>query len=175
MREQRNEISFRGQKIYVGIDVHLKSWSVTVLYETSVLKKFSQNPDPEALHGFLRRSYPGAKYRSVYEAGFCGFWIHERLTALGIDNIMINPTDVPTKSSEKLRKTDAVDSGKLTRSLRANKLKGIYTPDSVSLEIPRTAAVDYVRSGVRADYGNGVPVGDMRHYPFPQCQTTGYL
>ena len=61
----------------------------------------------------------------MYEAGFCGFWIHERLTALGIDNIMINPTDVPTKSSEKLRKTDAVDSGKLTRSLRANKLKGI--------------------------------------------------
>ena len=38
MREQRNKISFRGQKIYVGIDVHLKSWSVTVLSETSVLK-----------------------------------------------------------------------------------------------------------------------------------------
>ena len=46
MREQRNKISFRGQKIYVGIDVHLKSWSVTVLSETSVLKKFSQHPSP---------------------------------------------------------------------------------------------------------------------------------
>lgn len=135
MREQRNEISFRGQKIYVGIDVHLKSWSVTVLSETSVLKKFSQRPSPEALHGFLTRSYPGAEYRSVYEAGFCGFWIHERLTALGIDNIVVNPADVPTKSSEKLRKSDAVDSGKLARSLRANELKGIYTPDSVSLEM----------------------------------------
>lgn len=33
MREQRNEINFIGQKIYVGIDVHLKSWSVTVLSE----------------------------------------------------------------------------------------------------------------------------------------------
>ena len=107
MREQRNEISFRGQKIYVGIDVHLKSWSVTVLSETSVLKKFSQHPSPEALYGFLTRSYPGAEYRSVYEAGFCGFWIHERLTALGIDNIVVNPADVPTKSSEKLRKSDA--------------------------------------------------------------------
>jgi hypothetical protein len=71
----------------------------------------------------------------VYEAGFCGFWIHERLTALGIDNIVVNPADVPTKSSEKLRKSDAVDSGKLARSLRANELKGIYTPDSVSLEM----------------------------------------
>ena len=63
----------------------------------------------------------------MYEAGFCGFWIHERLTALGIDNIVVNPADVPTKSSEKLRKSDAVD--------RANELKGIYTPDSVSLEM----------------------------------------
>ena len=61
----------------------------------------------------------------MYEAGFCGFWIHERLTALGIDNIVVNPADVPTKSSEKLRKSDAVDSGKLARSLRANELKGI--------------------------------------------------
>ena len=34
----------------------------------------------------------------MYEAGFCGFWIHERLTALGIDNIVVNPADVPTKS-----------------------------------------------------------------------------
>ncbi len=61
MREQRNKISFRGQKIYVGIDVHLKSWSVTVLSATSVLKKFSQNPAPEALHGFLTRSLSGSR------------------------------------------------------------------------------------------------------------------
>ena len=113
----------------------MKSWSVTVLSETSVLKKFSQNPDPEALYGFLKKSYPEAEYHSVYEAGFCGFWIHERLTALGIDNIVVNPGDVPTKSSEKLRKSDAVDSSKLARSLRANELKGIYTPDSASLEM----------------------------------------
>lgn len=132
---QSNKIDFKGQNIYVGIDVHLKSWSVTVLSETSVLKKFSQPPQPEALHKFLVVNYPGANYRSVYEAGFCGFWIHERLTALGITNIVVNPSDVPTKSSEKLRKTDAVDSAKLARSLRAKELKGIYTPDSIALEI----------------------------------------
>ncbi|GAB6118995.1 IS110 family RNA-guided transposase [Dysgonomonas termitidis] len=132
---QRKELDFKGQNIYVGIDVHLKSWSVTVLSETSVMKKFSQIPEPEALYKFLVTNYPGADYHSVYEAGFCGFWIHERLTGLGIDNIVVNPADVPTKSSEKLRKTDSIDSGKLARSLRAKELKGIYTPDSVSLEM----------------------------------------
>jgi len=132
---QRKELDFKGQNIYVGIDVHLKSWSVTILSETSVMKKFTQSPNPEALHKFLVTNYPGASYLSVYEAGFCGFWIHERLTGLGINNIVVNPADVPTKSSEKLRKTDSIDSGKLARSLRAKELKGIYTPDNVSLEM----------------------------------------
>ncbi len=94
------------------------------------------------MYGFLTRSYPGAEYHSVYEAGFCGFWIHERLTALGIDNIVVNPADVPTKSSEKLRKTDTVDSGKLARSLRANELKGIYTPVRQRAGIARTLAMN---------------------------------
>jgi transposase len=48
---------------------------------------------------------------------------------------VVNPADVPTMSSEKLRKTDAVDSKKLAVSLRAKQLKGIYTPDSEALEI----------------------------------------
>jgi hypothetical protein len=28
--EQINTLDFKGQNIYVGIDIHLKSWSVTV-------------------------------------------------------------------------------------------------------------------------------------------------
>ena len=132
---QSNRISFKGQNIYVGIDVHLKSWSVTILSETSVLKRMSQGVDPDALHRFLISHYPEAEYYSVYEAGFCGFWIHDRLMELGIHNIVVNPADVPTMSSEKLRKTDAVDSRKLAVSLRAKQLKGIYVPDSETLEI----------------------------------------
>ena len=133
--EQSNGISFKGQNIYVGIDVHLKRWSVTILSETSVLKRMSQGADPDALHRYLTSHYPEAEYYSVYEAGFCGFWIHDRLTELGVHNIVVNPADVPTMSSEKLRKTDAVDSRKLAVSLRAKQLRGIYTPDSEALEI----------------------------------------
>jgi len=134
-RVQINELDFKGQNIYVGIDVHLKSWSVSVLSEHSVLKKFNQNPDAEALHRFLERHYPGASYHSVYEAGFCGFWIHKKLVELGVNNIVVNPADVPTMSKEKLRKTDVVDCGKLARELRSGTLKGIYVPNVETLEI----------------------------------------
>lgn len=132
---QSNKLDFKGQNIYVGIDVHLKSWSVAVLSESSVLKKFRQDPQPEALHKFLVTNYPGASYHSVYEAGFSGFWTHNRLSELGINNIVVNPADVPTMLKEKLRKTDAVDCGKLARGLRAGDLRGIYVPNAEILEI----------------------------------------
>ena len=133
--KQSKELDFKGQNIYAGIDVHLKSWSVTVLSESSVLKKFRQDPQPEALHKFLVTNYPGATYHSVYEAGFSGLWTHNRLSELGINNIVVNPADVPTMSREKLRKTDAVDCGKLARGLRARDLRGIYIPRAEILEI----------------------------------------
>ena len=134
-RVQSNTLDFSGQNIYVGIDVHLKSWSVAILSEHSGLKRFSQRPAPEALHHYLVSNYPGANYYSVYEAGFCGFWIHESLTDLGINNIVVNPADVPTMSKEKLRKTDAVDCNKLARELRSGSLEGIYVPGTATLEL----------------------------------------
>lgn len=54
---------------------------------------------------------------------------------LGIDNIVVNPADVPTKSKEKLQKIDSVDSGKLARELRSGTLSGIYVPSDVILEM----------------------------------------
>lgn len=39
-RVQSNTLDFNGQNIYVGIDVHLKSWSVAILSEHSVLRRF---------------------------------------------------------------------------------------------------------------------------------------
>ncbi len=134
-RVQSNKLDFSGQNIYVGIDVHLKSWSVAILSEYSALKRFSQSPEPEALHKYLVSNYPGANYFSVCDAGFCGFWTHEKLTGLGITNIVVHPADVPTMSEEKLRKTDAVDCNKLARELRSGSLEGIYVPKADVLEI----------------------------------------
>ena len=49
MEAQRKALSFKGQNIYIGIDVHLKSWSVTLMSQATQLKKFSQSPEPERL------------------------------------------------------------------------------------------------------------------------------
>ena len=39
---QRKEINFEGQNVYAGIDVHLKTWHVTIITESGYKSKFSQ-------------------------------------------------------------------------------------------------------------------------------------
>jgi len=128
MQIQRNELNFKGQNIYVGMDVHKKSWSVTIMSEQLEHKTFSQSPDPRALHQYLVRNFPGATYHSVYESGYCGYWIHRELLSHQIHNIVVNAADVPTTGKEKTNKTDKRDSRKLARSLSKSELECIHIP-----------------------------------------------
>lgn len=152
---QRNELDFKGQNIYVGIDVHLKSWTVTILTETQPHKTFSQPPKPEVLAGYLDKHFPNGSYHSAYEAGFSGFWAHYRLISLGINNIVINPADIPTTQKEQYHKNDPVDSRKIARSLRAGLLNPIHVLDNQTIEdrsLVRTRSVlvkDMTRFKVR--------------------------
>ena len=134
MHTQRNELNFSGQNIYVGIDVHLKSWSITILTEQLHHKTFTQPTDPAVLVSYLRDHFPGGIYHSAYEAGFSGFWAHYELERMGINNIVVNPADVPGTQKEHLQKTDSIDSRKIARSLRSGELTGIYIPKVSTLE-----------------------------------------
>jgi len=134
MQTQSNKLDFSGQNIYVGFDVHLKSWKVTIMTEELVIKTFSQPPSPEILHQYLEKSFPGGKYHSAYEAGFCGYWIHHKLITLGIKSIVVNPADIPTTDKEKVQKEDKRDSRKIAKSLRNGDLNAIYVPSPKTLE-----------------------------------------
>jgi transposase len=134
MQTQRRELDFKGQNIFVGIDVHLKSWTVTILTEELTHKTFTQPACADTLCNYLKRNFPGGGYNSVYEAGFSGFWTHYKLKEMGINNIVINPADVPTSQKEHLQKDDPTDSRKLARSLRSGDLRAIYIPNPSMLE-----------------------------------------
>ena len=105
---QSNKISFKGQNIYVGIDVHLKTWHVTTLTETGCKYSFAQHADAKELFDRLNKKFHEAHFKSAYEAGFCGFSVHYALTELGVENIVVHAADIPTTGKEKALKTDAV-------------------------------------------------------------------
>jgi len=122
-------LDFSGQTIFIGLDVHYKSWAVTLQSEEFEIKTFSQPSKAMILTNYLQEHYPGAKCKAVYEAGFCGFNIQRELALQGIDCEVIHPADVPTSDKEKRQKTDKIDSRKLARMCKNNDMKGIYVPD----------------------------------------------
>jgi transposase len=131
MRTKVNQNSFEGQEFFVGIDYHKKSWKVTILGEKYEHKSMSQDPNPDHLAAYLKKNFPGARYRAVYEAGFSGFHSCRRLNELGVECIVTHAADVPTGEKERLQKTDKADSRKLARALRGGELEGIHIPDPV--------------------------------------------
>jgi transposase len=132
---QHTILDFINQHFFVGIDVHLKQWKVTVRSAGIELKTFSMHPVPLELITYLHKHYPGGMYHLVYEAGFCGFWIQRTFTDAGIHCIVIHPADVPSSGKEKAVKTDAIDSRKLARQLEQGNLKAIYIPSVASEQL----------------------------------------
>lgn len=128
MQQQVKQLDFSGQNIYAGIDTHKKQMTVTILSDHLTHKTFSQLPKAETLLRYLHRNYPGANYHAAYEASFCGFWLCEQLRDAGVDCIVVNAADVPTKDKERNQKRDPMDSRKIARSLRNGELDPIYVP-----------------------------------------------
>ena len=143
MKPENNKIDFNNQQFFIGIDVHKKSWKVTIRSGKIVLKTFSMNPSPMELYKHMNRNYPGGEYYSVYEAGFSGYWTHRELKKYGFKSIIVAPTNVPTSGKERLIKTDKIDSRKLARELENGALPENYIPNLLEQEMRSLSRLRY--------------------------------
>lgn len=121
------KMSYAGKEVYLGVDVHKKTYSVTGICEGVVVKRDTMRASPEALVNYLRKHFEGSKIHSVYEAGFCGFGLHRVLLGSGVDNMVVNPASIEVAANDKV-KTDRRDSRKMAEQLYRGALKGIYIP-----------------------------------------------
>jgi transposase len=125
---QGKQLDFSGIPVFCGVDVHKNNWRVNIQDQDFELEDFSQDADVVLLHKHLVRSYPGARFRVCYEAGFCGFSIQRYLHQQGIECLVVNAADVATTDKEKKHKSDKIDARKLCDHLQTKKAKGIYIP-----------------------------------------------
>ena len=167
---QRNKISFMGQKIFVGIDVHKRKWSVATITESGLERVHTQNASAQELIDFLHRHYPEGDYLAVYEAGFTGFSTYYALADAGVDCMGIHAADVPTTQYESVVKTDKVDCLKLAKSLRVGSLNGIYVRPKDSIDdrgvvrVRRAVIKDLSRYKIRVKHllmNNGVKLPEQ--------------
>jgi len=131
----QNSNDFTGQNFYVGLDVHKKSWAVTIRSLGIELAHFTQPPGAEALLKYLQRDFPGGRYYSAYEAGFCGTGSHEALCKLGITNILVHAADIPATDKQKKNKTDLHDSRSIAEHLERGNLHGIHVLTQAQQEL----------------------------------------
>jgi transposase len=128
MQTQSKKLDFAGQNFFCGIDMHKKSWAVTIETEDVSMRTFVQNADPEVLIHHLKNNFPGASITAGYEAGYFGFWAQRRLEESGIACLVINPADIPTTHKEKDQKRDPSDSRKIARAIRNHAVHAIWVP-----------------------------------------------
>jgi hypothetical protein len=74
----------KGKLIHVGLDVHKRSWTVTVLCQGEELYHATVAPDAPALVRLLKR-FEASEVYTVYEAGPTGYGLHDALADAGFD------------------------------------------------------------------------------------------
>lgn len=131
MKAQGKKCSFNGQTVYVGIDVHKKTWKVSTCTKSTSPTQWAvtiEKPFESNLQRYLQKHYPGATFVCGYEAGFCGFWIHDSLKENGLKTLVLNSADIPTTDKERDQKEDRRDARKIAKALKNEDTSGIYVP-----------------------------------------------
>jgi hypothetical protein len=85
---------YTGKKLYLGIDVHKKTYAITAICEGAVVKKATLPASPEGLVSFCTKYFPKASVESAYEAGFSGFYLHRILEKNGIKNLVVHAAGI---------------------------------------------------------------------------------
>jgi len=120
---------YTGKKIFVGIDVHKATYSISVVCDGKLVKRDTLPAYPQRVVTYLQKFFNNAEIRSAYEAGFSGFGLHRHLKENGIDNIVVHAASIEIGSRDRV-KTDKRDSMKIAFQLSANRLRGIFVPST---------------------------------------------
>ena len=123
--------SLSGQTLFVGIDVHKKSFHVTLRTFDCEISSQSIPASWSALKKLLS-PFKALDIEAVYEAGYFGYWLYRHLSQWGVCCRVTPPSLIPLASGHRV-KTDRKDSKKLAFYLSRGMLKSIFVPSEEGL------------------------------------------
>lgn len=119
--------NYTNKTVYLGMDVHKKTYAVTAICDGQVVKKDTLKAVPAILVAYCKKHFVGAQIETAYEAGFCGFYLHRYLEAEGIKNIVVDAAGMEVAVGNRV-KTDKRDSLKIATHLSEGRLRSIRIP-----------------------------------------------
>lgn len=121
VKESNNDVN-----IWVGVDVHKKSYSIAVLSDNGVWHCFTTPADNQGLiRQFTERGINISGL--VYEAGLTGFGLCRECHKAGVDAMVVAAVRIP-RPVGKTAKTDKIDCMKLAEYLAKGLLRPIHVP-----------------------------------------------
>lgn len=127
-------------KLYIGMDIHKKSWSVHFRTDLFDHRGFTMPPEPAQLAAYVDEHFIKHEVFLTYESGCCGFSAARYFKELGWQTTIVNAADIPRMNKQNYQKTDRIDCRNLSKQLQAGQLRAIHIP---------TENQDHLRSLVR--------------------------
>jgi len=70
-------------KLYIGIDIHKRSWKVHCSTDLFSGKSFTMPPDPRVLKDYVDKHFSDYEVSTAYEAGCCDYYAHRCFKSYG--------------------------------------------------------------------------------------------
>jgi len=112
----------KGKEVFVGLEDSKKTWKLAVRSDRMLIHRVSMEAKYQVLIRYLTNKFPEWVIHLIYEAGFKGFNLFDRLTEDGIDCVVIPPHMVTEPKVNRV-KTDKRDANRLALILENHDFK----------------------------------------------------
>ena len=102
----------KGKEVFVGLEDSKTTWKIAVRCDRMLIHQVAMEATYPVLKRYLDKKFPACTIHLMYEAGFKGFNLYDRLTEDGIDCTVIPPHLVTEPKVNKV-KTDKRDARRL--------------------------------------------------------------
>ncbi|MFO8010358.1 MAG: IS110 family transposase [Dehalococcoidia bacterium] len=118
----------KGGKVFVGLEDSKRTWKVCVRSGGVIVHEASMPASYENLRSYFEKNFPDCEIKVIYEAGFRGFELNDRLTGDGWECV-VTPPHMVTEEKCQRNKNDTTDCRRLAKNLEAGDYRECFVPD----------------------------------------------
>ena len=120
METQRvQDFVVKGKEIFVGLEDSKRTWKLAVRCDKMMIHEASMEARYPVLRQYLSNKFPNCNIHLIYEAGFKGFNLYDRLTEDGV-HCVVFPPHMVTEAKVTRVKTDRRDAMRLSHILETH-------------------------------------------------------
>jgi len=128
MNRKMQQFIAKGKDIFIGLEDSKKTWKLCVRSEKMVIHETSMPAEYNVLLSYLKNKFPDCKITVMYEAGFKGFNLYDRLVENKHECVVLPPHLMVEPKVNRV-KTDKRDARKLAKMLENGDYRSCYVPD----------------------------------------------